>query len=170
MVYTHIRIIWTLCSWIIKPNYLVVPLTYAAPQFPKKLNPVIHTLLITMPAAGARSKATKIYLIDCAWSRNLPKTQHTSYTKTLTLLKYFSGASHDSHFHTIWLVILYFYYFYIFLLFYVFPVYRVHVPFKAVFFLISVLCLKEIWSYELTFKRLTKMKYRMHKSNDWTAR
>ena len=88
-----------------------------------------------MPAAGARPKATKIYLIDCAWSRNLPKTQHTSYTHTLTLLKYFSSASHDSHFHTIWLVILYFYYFYIFLLFYVFPVYRVHVPFKAVFFL-----------------------------------
>ena len=67
-----------------------------------------------MPAAGARPKATKIYLIDCAWSRNLPKTQHTSYTHTLTLLKYFSSASHDSHFHTIWLVILYFYYFYIF--------------------------------------------------------
>ena len=156
-----------------------------------------------MPAAGARPKATKIYLIDNAWSRNLPKTQHTSCTKTLTLLKYFSSALHDSHFHTTWLVIFYFYYFlhffiifyifllfftffyfflhffnyflhffiifYIFLLFYVFPVYRVHVPFKAVFFLISVLYLKEIWSYELTFKRLTKMKYRMHKSYDWTA-
>ena len=114
--------------------------------------PVIHTLLITMPAAGARPKATKIYLIDCAWSRNLPKTQHTSYTHTLTLLKYFSSASHDSHFQTIWLVILYNYYFYIFLLFYVFPVYRVHVPFKAVFFLICVLCRKK------------------RKSIDWTAR
>ena len=48
-----------------------------------------------MPSAGARPKATKIYLIDCAWSRNLPKTQHTSYTHTLTLLKYFSSASHN---------------------------------------------------------------------------
>ena len=73
-----------------------------------------------MPAAGARPKATKIYLIDCAWSRNLPKTQHTSYTHTLTLLKYFSSASHDSHFHTIWLVILYFYYFYIFFYYFTF--------------------------------------------------
>ena len=78
-----------------KPNYLVVPLTDAALQFPQKLNPFIHTLLIIMPAAGARPKATKIYLIDCAWSRNLPKTQHTSYTHTLTLLKYFSSASHN---------------------------------------------------------------------------
>ena len=86
----------TLCSWIIKPNYLVVPLIDAAPQFPQKLNPFIHTLLITMPAAGARPKATKIYLIDCTWSRNLPKTQHTSYTYTLTLLTYFSSASHNS--------------------------------------------------------------------------
>ena len=60
-----------------------------------KTNPFIHTLLITMPTAGARPKATKIYLIDCAWSRNLPKTQHTSYTNTLTLLKYFSSASYD---------------------------------------------------------------------------
>ena len=73
----------------------LVQLDYAAPQFPQKLNPVIHTLLITMPAAGARPKATKIYLINCAWSRNLPKTQHTSYTHTLTILKYFSSASHN---------------------------------------------------------------------------
>ena len=120
-----------------------------------------------------RQKATKIYLINCAWSRNLPKTQHTSYTHTLTILKYFSSASHniilslsyDLISYTSFLLFLNF-----FLLFYVFPVYRVHVPYKAVFFLICVLCLKEIWSYELTFKRLTKMKYRMHKSIDWTAR
>ena len=46
----------TLCSWIIKPNYLVVPLIDAAPQFPQKLNPVIHTLLIIMPAAGAEKQ------------------------------------------------------------------------------------------------------------------
>ena len=78
-----------------KPNYLVVPLTEAAPKFPQKLNPFIYTLLIAMPTAGARPKATKIYLTDCAWSRNLPKTQHTSYTHTLTLLKYFSSASHN---------------------------------------------------------------------------
>ena len=78
-----------------KPNYLVVPLTEAAPKFPQKLNPFIYTLLIAMPTAGARPKATKIYLTDCAWSRNLPKTQHTSYTHTLTLQKYFSSASHD---------------------------------------------------------------------------
>ena len=125
-----------------------------------------------MPAAGARPKATKIYLIDCAWSRNLPKTQHTSYTHTLTLLKYFSSASHniilslsyDLVSYTLFLLFLHF-----FLLFYIFPVYRVHVPYKAVFFLIYVLCVKEIWSYEWTFKRLTKMKYCMHKSIDWTT-
>ena len=137
----------TLCSWIIKSNYLVVPLTDAAPQFPQKLNPVIHTLLITMPAAGARPKATKIYLIDCAWSRNLPKTQHTSYTHTLTLLKYFSSASHniilslsyDLVSYTLFLLFLHFFYYFTF-----FPVYRVHVPYKAVFFLIYILCVKEI--------------------------
>ena len=130
-----------------KPNYLVVPLTDAAPQFPQKLNPFIHTLLITMPAAGARPKATKIYLIDCAWSRNLPKTQHTSYTHTLTLLKYFSSASHniilslsyDLVSYTLFLLFLHFFYYFTF-----FPVYPVRVPFKAVFFLICVLCLKEI--------------------------
>ena len=80
-------------------------------------------------------------------SRNLPKTQHTSYTHTLTLLKYFSSASHniilslsyDLISYTLFLLFLNF-----FLLFYVFPVYRVHVPYKAVFFLICVLCLKEI--------------------------
>ena len=136
-----------LCSWIIESNYLVVPLTDAAPQFPQKLNPFIHTLLITMPAAGARPKATKIYLIDCAWSRNLPKTQHTSYTHTLTLLKYFSSASHniilslsyDLVSCTLFLLFLHFFYYFTF-----FPVYRVYVPYKAVFFLICVLCLKEI--------------------------
>ena len=132
-----------------------------------------------MPAAGARPKATKIYLIDCAWSRNLPKTQHTSYTH-FNITKNTSRALHRtlfSHFHTIWLAILFFYYFYIFFYyFYIFfyyftffPVYRVHVPHKAVFFLIYVLCVKEIWSYEWTFKRLTKMKYCMHKSIDWTT-
>ena len=36
----------TLCSWIIRPNYLVVPLTVTAPKFPYQLNPFIHTLLI----------------------------------------------------------------------------------------------------------------------------
>ena len=41
------------------------------------------------------AKSNQIYLIDCAWSRNLSKTQHTSYTNTLTLLKYFSSTSHD---------------------------------------------------------------------------
>ena len=35
--------------------------------------------------------------------------------------------------------------------------------------LICVLCLNGIWSYELTFKRLTKMKYRMYKSIVWTT-
>ena len=78
-----------------KPNYLVVSLTDAVPQFPQKLSPFIHTLLIIMLSAGARPKATKINLIDCTWSRNLPKTQHTSYTYTLTLLTYFSSASHN---------------------------------------------------------------------------
>ena len=100
-----------------------------------------------MPAAGARPKATKIYLIDCAWSRNLPKTQHTLYTHTLTLLKYFSSASHDIILslpydlisYTLFLLFLHF-----LLLFYVLPAYRVHVPYKAVLFLICVLCLKEI--------------------------
>ena len=29
-----------------KPNYLVIPHTCAAPQFPKKLNPFIHLLKI----------------------------------------------------------------------------------------------------------------------------
>ena len=137
----------TLCSWIIEPNRLVVPLTDAAPQFPQRLNPFIHALLITMPAAGARQKATKIYLINCAWSRNLPKTQHTSYTHTLTILKYFSSASHniilslsyDLISYTLFLLFLHF--FFIILRF---SVYRVHVPYKAVFFLICVLCLKEI--------------------------
>ena len=97
MCYIHILKLFELYLMQLdyKPNYLVVPLTDAALQFPQKLNPFIHTLLITMPAAGARPKATKIYLIDCAWSRNLPKTQHTSYTHTLTLLKYFSSASHN---------------------------------------------------------------------------
>ena len=118
-----------LCSWIIKSNYLVVPLTDAAPQFPWKLNPFIHMLLITMPAAGARPKATKIYLIDCAWSRNLPKTQHTSYTHTLTLLKYFSSASHNiilslSYDLISYTLCNYFYYFDIFSqYFYMFPCY-----------------------------------------------
>ena len=137
----------TLCCWIIKSNYLVVPLTDAAPQFPQKLNPFIHTLLITMPAAGARPKATKIYLIDCAWSRNLQNTQHTLYTHTLTLLKYFSSASHniilslsyDLVSYTLFLLFLHFFYYFTF-----FPVYPVRVPFKAVFLLICVLCLKEI--------------------------
>ena len=141
MWYIHIYIRYlnsTLCSWIIKSNYLVVPLTDAAPQFPQKLNPFIHTLLITMPAAGARPKATKIYLIDCAWSRNLPKTQHTSYTHTLTLLKYFSSASHNIILSLSYDLVSYI------LLFIYYPVYRVHVPYKAVFFLICVLCLKEI--------------------------
>ena len=41
------------------------------------------------------AKSNKNILLDCAWSRNLPKTQHTSYTHTLTLLKYFSSASHN---------------------------------------------------------------------------
>ena len=150
MWYIHIYIRYlnsTLCSWIIKPNCLVVPLTNAAPQFPQKLNPFIHALLITMPAAGATPKATKIFLIDCAWSRNLPKTQHTSYTHTLTLLKYFSSASHniilslsyDLVSYTLFLLFLHFFYYFTF-----FPVYRVYVPYKAVFFLICVLCLKEI--------------------------
>ena len=100
-----------------------------------------------MPAAGARPKATKIYLIDCAWSINLPKTQHTSYTNTLTLLKYFSSASHDiilSLSYDLISYTLFLLFFTFFLLFYVLPVYRVHVPYKAVFFLICVLCLKEI--------------------------
>ena len=124
----------TLCSWIIEPNCLVVPLTDAAAQFPQKLNPFIYALLITMPAAGARPKATKIYLIDCAWSRNLPKTQHTSYTHTLTLLKYFSSASHNIILSLSYDLVSYT------LLFIYYPVYRVHVPYKAVFFLICVLC------------------------------
>ena len=50
-----------------------------------------------------------------------------------------------------------------------FPVFRVHVPYKAVSFKICVLCLNGIWSYELMFKRLTKMKYSLHKSIDWTT-
>ena len=76
-----------------------------------------------------------------------PKNSAYSYTNTLTLLKYFSSASHDIILslsydlisYTLFLLLFLF-----FLLFYVLPVYRVHVPFKAVFFLIYVLCLKEI--------------------------
>ena len=126
-----------LCSWIIKSNYLVVPLTDAAPQFPQKLNPFIHTLLITMPAAGARPKATKIYLIDCTWSRNLPKTQHTSYTYTLTLVKYFSSASHNiilslSYDLISYTLCNYFYYFDIFSqYFYMFPCYSKRLTYEV---------------------------------------
>ena len=61
----------------------------------QKLNLFIHTLFIIMAAAGARPKATKINLINSVWSRNLPKTQHTSYVYTLTLLKYFSSVLHN---------------------------------------------------------------------------
>ena len=85
----------TLCSWVVKSNHLVITLTDAALQFPQKLNLFIHTLFIIMAAACARPKATKINLINSVWSRNLPKTQHTSYVYTLTLLKYFSSALHN---------------------------------------------------------------------------
>ena len=54
----------TLCSWIINLNYLVVSFTNAAPQFPWKLVPFIHALLIKIPTAGARLKATKRNLIS----------------------------------------------------------------------------------------------------------
>ena len=47
-----------------------------------------------MAAAGAWPKPTKINLIDGTWTRNLPKTLHTSYISTLTLLTYFSSALH----------------------------------------------------------------------------
>ena len=112
-----------------------------------------------MPAAGARPKATKIFLIDCAWSRNLPKTQHTSYTHTLTLLKYFSSASHNIILSLSYDLVSYT----LFLLFYIFS------SLSSSCSIQSRSLLKEIWSYELTFKRLTKMKYRMHKSIDWTT-
>ena len=42
-----------------KPNYLVVPLTEAASQFPQKLNPLIQTLLIIMLATVRGQKQPK---------------------------------------------------------------------------------------------------------------
>ena len=103
-----------------------------------------------MPAAGARPKATKIYLIDCTWSRNLPKTQHTSYTHTLTLLKYFSSASHniilslsyDLVSYTlfllfyIFLIILHFFNYFTFFLFYIFFYYFTFFFYYFTFFFI----------------------------------
>ena len=137
MRYIHIFALFELYLVLLDYKTKIV-LLYPSPtqhhNFPYKLNPFIHTLLITMPAAGARPKATKIYLIDCAWSRNLPKTQHTSYTHTLTLLKYFSSASHNIILSLSYDLVSYT------LLFIYYPVYRVHVLYKAVFFLICVLC------------------------------
>ena len=124
-----------------------------------------------MSAAGARPKATKIYLVDCTWSRNIPKTQHTSCTHTLTLLKYFSSASHniilslsyDLISYTLFLLFLHFF------IILRFSSLSSSCSIQSRFLLDLCSLLKEIWSYELTFKRLTKMKYRMHKSIDWTT-
>ena len=86
-----------------------------------------------MPAAGARPKATKIYLIDL--EKKSPKNSayfvYTYPNITKILLERFTWLSlpYDLISYTLFLLFLHF------LLFYVFPVYRVHVPFKAVFFL-----------------------------------